>query len=599
MKTNFKNLTLLSFLICSFLVSQPIAALNASKSPRLPSLPPVPDFSNQPKGFPEKPSLTPKIDNDIPLQSNQGLIEGKVINADTKEPISNARIVIPQLNGAAKADDKGNFKFEPLEIKGEIEPGTPGQFVNLKVIAPGFGEHTMVDVGVFPGITATVTLELKKGNKPTKWFGLLRPEEREQKKIPDLEASSLTVGITGYSSQTVPPPYIRVAIRETNPATGKPNATGTVIRTDIVDFDFYVKHVLPQEWGPSWHSESLKAGAMAVKEYGWYWVNQGGKYPQYNADVDNSVNSQIYNPNISYSSTDNAVNNTSANGWYQNGKIFQSQYCAGSYDSTYSCGSNKMSQYGSKYWADQGKTYQWILNYYYSPTPTYFTIKPRSPKLYASTVSSNSVTLNFSSPGATWYQVNKWANGTWNNVVYFGPNKSFTDTGLTSNKTYYYIAVAWNSAGWGPWSFNNGHMATVAKSPSNPPAPITDSFYITKSEIGLKVQSSVQSLNPNVTWYQLIKWNGSSWQTIYFGSPQVLNPACMKVINGICWPLNPDQQLPNPYVDKRDKSFYYFDKNLTASTGYYYSIAVYDPTLGWSNWLNYNGYVYAVTQPTY
>ncbi len=599
MKTNLRNLALLSFVIFGFLVSQITVALSLPK-PR--SLPPIPGFSNIPSGLPETPVSTPpvKLQETGNDGSDFGYIIGKVVNADTQEVIENAKITIPELNLSSKSDRNGKLQFIPIYVGKSKE-----SFVTIKVSAPGFGEHTMVDVGVFSGITATVTLELKKGDKPTKWWGVLRSEEKEQKKLPDLEVSPLIVGTTGYSSQTVPPPYIRVAIREvwTNPVTGaiEPNPNGAVKRTDTVDFDFYVKHVLPQEWKALWPAESLKAGAMAVKEYGWYWVNVGGKWPvSFNADVDNSTNCQVYNPNISYSQTDKAVDDTAANGWYQNGKIFQSYHRTGTYSATSTCGfSNCMSQKGSKYWADQGKTYQWILNYYYEPDPTYFTIKPQRPKLYASTVTTNSVTLNFSSPGATWYQVNKWANGTWNNVVYFGPNKSFTDTNLTPNQMYFYMAVAWNPSGWGHWAFNTGHMRAQAKSPSNPPAPITDPFYITKGEIGLKVQSSVQSSSPNVTWYQLIKRNGSSWQTIYFGSPTVLNPACMKIVNGICQPLNPDQQLPNPFVDSRDKSFYYFDKNLSASTGYYYAIAVWDPYLGWSDWTNYNGYIYTVTQPTY
>ncbi len=520
------------------------------------------------------------------------------VDVDTKEPVANARVIIPGFGISTKSDTQGNFKLPQIEVKGNIEPGTSGQFVNVKVVAPGFGEHTMVDVGVFPGIIATVTLELKKGDKPTKWWGLLRPEERRRKPPEPLPSPDEGTINALYSSQTVPPAQIRVAMRAICNGTegyycdvGKPNPKGAVIATTTVDFDFYVKHVLPQEWGPSWATSSLRAGAMAVKEYGWYWVNVGGKWtPWYGADVDNSTNDQVYNPNVPYSKTDKAVDDTAANGWYQNGKIFQSYHRRGTYSATSTCGfSNCMSQYGSKYWADQGKDYQWILNYYYEPDPTYFTIKPQSPKLYASSVSSNSITLNFSSPGAVWYQVNKWANGTWNNVVYFGPNKTFTDANLSPNQMYWYTASAWNPSGWSKWSFNNGHMRASTQPSSGLQPPITDPFYITNSEIGLRAQSSVQSSEQNVTKYLLIKVINGSWQIKYYGSPTVLDPE---------FPiLAPDKQLPNPFIDKRDKSFYYFDKNLSVNTGYIYAIAVYDPTLGWSDFTNYDGYVYPVTQP--
>ena len=46
-------------------------------------------------------------------------------------------------------------------------------------------------------------------------------------------------------------------------------SAGSVVR---VDFKTYVKNVLPNEWVSSWPAESLKAGAVAVKSYGWYWA---------------------------------------------------------------------------------------------------------------------------------------------------------------------------------------------------------------------------------------------------------------------------------------------------------------------------------------
>jgi hypothetical protein len=46
--------------------------------------------------------------------------------------------------------------------------------------------------------------------------------------------------------------------------------TGTI---QTYNFQYYAENVLPNEWITSWPAESLEAGAIAVKEYGWYWVN--------------------------------------------------------------------------------------------------------------------------------------------------------------------------------------------------------------------------------------------------------------------------------------------------------------------------------------
>src|SRR5450759_980406 len=62
---------------------------------------------------------------------------------------------------------------------------------------------------------------------------------------------------TGWSSTTTPPATIRV-LR---------SATGVV---QAVGFETYVKVVMPAEWPSSWPMESLRAGAVAVKQYAWY-----------------------------------------------------------------------------------------------------------------------------------------------------------------------------------------------------------------------------------------------------------------------------------------------------------------------------------------
>ena len=74
---------------------------------------------------------------------------------------------------------------------------------------------------------------------------------------------------TGYSSQSTPPSTIRVR---------RHNSNGTATGVATVPFVQYVENVLPHEWIASWNAEALKAGAVAVKSYGWYWVTHYGGY---------------------------------------------------------------------------------------------------------------------------------------------------------------------------------------------------------------------------------------------------------------------------------------------------------------------------------
>jgi hypothetical protein len=162
-------------------------------------------------------------------------------------------------------------------------------------------------------------------------------------------------------SDTTPPATIRVKRVNLN-------------RIDIVPFNDYVKHVLPNEWIPSWLPESLKAGAMAVKTYAWYWTNFT-KYPDQGFDVRDDTADQVYNPDVSYASTDNAVDAVAAWRMTRASAIFRSHYCAGvvgdGSKTDTKCGNttgNWLSQWGSQYWAQQGKDFNWILTYYYDKT---------------------------------------------------------------------------------------------------------------------------------------------------------------------------------------------------------------------------------------
>src|SRR5262245_54761216 len=43
-------------------------------------------------------------------------------------------------------------------------------------------------------------------------------------------------------------------------------------RVDVIPFERYVAGVLPHEWIRSWHEQSLRAGAVAIRTYAAWWV---------------------------------------------------------------------------------------------------------------------------------------------------------------------------------------------------------------------------------------------------------------------------------------------------------------------------------------
>lgn len=131
-----------------------------------------------------------------------------------------------------------------------------------------------------------------------------------------------------------------------------------------VNFDYYIKNTLPNEWFGSWDAQSLKAGAYCVKMVGWYRkikpVNNAAGY-----DVSQGTQNYIYNS--STSSTNAAFN--SIKGWgmaNSEGNIFYPQYAAGEEGDAGIKGCGQLKQWGSQYLASKkGYTYKDILNYYY------------------------------------------------------------------------------------------------------------------------------------------------------------------------------------------------------------------------------------------
>jgi hypothetical protein len=172
-------------------------------------------------------------------------------------------------------------------------------------------------------------------------------------------APTVAAGECGtYQSDTAPPPTIRVYR----------TASGAV---DTVDFRTYVKNVLSREWISSWTTESLRSGALAVKNYGWYqvihwrgYVNGAGSC----FDVFDSTNDQHYDPSRpTYSSMAAAVDATWATLAHRQGRIFATYYNAGQPNEACGAGANgwQMFQWGTQACGLAGKSAAEIMALYY------------------------------------------------------------------------------------------------------------------------------------------------------------------------------------------------------------------------------------------
>lgn len=106
-----------------------------------------------------------------------------------------------------------------------------------------------------------------------------------------IKHNTTTQSCTGWRSTLRPPSTIRV-LRTMGPA------TGTV---QEIDFRTYALTVFGAEWQGFYPIEALKAGSVAVKQYGWYYtiVYRGGVDLAGNCyDVQDNTNDQYYQPEL-------------------------------------------------------------------------------------------------------------------------------------------------------------------------------------------------------------------------------------------------------------------------------------------------------------
>jgi len=180
-------------------------------------------------------------------------------------------------------------------------------------------------------------------------------------------------------------------------------------RVDVVDFQAYLRVVLPEEWVADWQDqdgtpESLRAGAVAVRTFGWYYVLHpqcpSVNPPNCPAVYDLTDTSQTYDPldpSANHPNTNQAIGDTAGQHITYNGATLWARYGQHNGDPTVAYAGydpplssvndpidadetrtghgNGVCQYGSRHWA-RGRSangidfpqwgYQRILVQYYT-----------------------------------------------------------------------------------------------------------------------------------------------------------------------------------------------------------------------------------------
>ncbi len=305
--------------------------------------------------------------------SGIAIIEGYVLDAATGQPVVGAEVVVRTEDDSLtlRTSDRGYFNGSLL-VEGE------SQHAAVSVSAAGYGRWTMLNTAVyaeqsriFPAILLRGSAQTIDAGGSTTAFSdgeTLPPPEylqgtsQFQRALPDdardfwshdILPTTINVALTGYRhcGRYINGSYVLYPVTE--------------VRT--VEFNSYVKGVIPNEWLSSWDQAALRAGGVAAKMYAWWKINIGprGTFEGKDYDVRADTCDQVYVPNSERSSTNEAIDLTWNWILRSNERVSRLHYT----DRVSTCErvglSPCMGQWDSQDMAEDGASWQEILLYFY------------------------------------------------------------------------------------------------------------------------------------------------------------------------------------------------------------------------------------------
>lgn len=140
----------------------------------------------------------------------------------------------------------------------------------------------------------------------------------------------------------------------------------------VIELDFreYVKNVLPNEWVHTWHSESLRAGAVSAKMFAWWRYNTLERFPTIRPNgvhVVNNTCDQVFIQNSQRPSTNEAIDATWQYRLHADDYVVEIHYLARDYQCSATGWPRCLPQWTTQDMALEGKSWQEMINQYYSP----------------------------------------------------------------------------------------------------------------------------------------------------------------------------------------------------------------------------------------
>ncbi|KDA53171.1 hypothetical protein EG19_07285 [Thermoanaerobaculum aquaticum] len=343
------------------------------------------------------------------LPPESGVIYGYLYNKTSGQPLGGARVALESLGLATTSDERGYFEltYPVLAPEGEDVPWRD----TVVISAPGFVTQKIEGV-LLPAAAQRFIEDLEPGSGVSvrdETPAALRMEEQEQHQTAPEPPAQLPLPAAvdqgpGWNAQALgfsaraqlvgmtPPSTIRVGT----------NCTGTSCSSvSVMSLESYVAAGLDEEWISSWNGHALRAGAIAYRSYGaWYVYHPLAS----NYDICSTTYCQVFSADV-VTSTQQAANATAGFMLQRGGSLFRAEFSAenNAWDDPYdglscvnsdlSCGNGKagspanswpclsdsvcsnkgcfghgrgMCQWGTSRWGSQGKLWNWITDHYYN-----------------------------------------------------------------------------------------------------------------------------------------------------------------------------------------------------------------------------------------
>ena len=348
------------------------------------------------------------------LKTGYAMLHGHIVDVATGDPLSGVEVRVN--SGQTRSDARGYFViYVPVN---PVEPGSLPEAENLTADLPGYKTYLLTQSPLAEGDTHfLIDMELGRGvTGRDDTHKMMRSGEELRRSQSASETDGESPDSPEFQSppdeQTVRPANILLGRRAAFGVLAVPWAPPASIRVGlncscatcssvaVMSLETYTKRGLNDEWIASWRPHSLRAGAIAYRSYGSYYVDHP-RNPNY--DICSTTCCQVNDADTS-ASTNSAVDYTAGILLERNGAIFRSEYsaennnfncgvsgCSNSYcgqcgdgfagspganwpcveeplDAGRNCfGHGRgMCQWGTQRWALQGELWNWIEDKYYN-----------------------------------------------------------------------------------------------------------------------------------------------------------------------------------------------------------------------------------------